>query len=128
MYCGHNVFSRKLKQNGGTEHFGSPTGCFRKGYGLGYNASISHVARFLAEWGGQYKPYIKQKLYYGDGDVPDGFQPATLGQSLSRGYALGRVAKAKKVMRKSRATTPTQHPPNTKIALLHKWENDHAHQ
>ena len=121
MYCGNNVFSRKLKENGGSEVFGNHTGCFRKGYGLGYNAPIGHVASFLVEWGGKYKPYIKQKLYYGDGDVPDGFQPATLGQSLSRGYALGRVAKAKEVMRKARATTPTQHPPSGSIVRSPKW-------
>ena len=39
----------QLKQNGGTDHFGSPTECFRKGYGLGYNAPIGNVASFLEE-------------------------------------------------------------------------------
>ena len=89
------MYSPQLKQNGGTDIFGTSTECFRKGYGLGYNAPMGHVASFLAEWGGRYKPYINQKLYYGDGALPPRYQPATLAQSLSRGYALGRVAKAK---------------------------------
>ena len=124
MYCGNNVFSRKLKQNGGTDHFGSPRECFRKGYGLGYNAPIGNVASFLEEWGGRYKPYIGQSLYYGDGTMPPGYQRATLSQSLSRGYALGRVAKAKKVsqeylssMRKGQngdLTTPSHNEANVK--------------
>ena len=98
MCCGHNACSTKLKQNGGVEHFGTHAKCFKKGFGIGYNAPIgNNVANFLAEWGGKYNPYIKQKLYYGDGEVSDGFQRATLSQSLSRGYALGRVAKAKEV-------------------------------
>ena len=100
MCCGHNACSTKLKQNGGVEQFGTHAKCFKKGFGIGYNAPIgNNVANFLAEWGGKYKPYIKQKLYHNDGEVPDGFQRATLSQSLSRGYALGRVAKAKAMMR-----------------------------
>ena len=97
MYCGNNAYSRKLKQNGGSEVFGTPSLCFKKGYGIGYNGPYDDVTSFLAEWGGRYKPHIKQKLHYGDGKVPDGFQLATLSQSLSRGYALGRVSKAKEV-------------------------------
>ena len=84
MYCGNNVYSTKLKQNGGVEQFGTHAKCFKKGFGIGYNAPIgNNVANFLAEWGGKYKPYIKQKLYYGDGEVPDGFQLPTQRQSLS---------------------------------------------
>ena len=102
MYCGNNVYSTKLKQNGGVEPFGTHAKCFKKGFGIGYNAPIgNNVANFLAEWGGKYKPYIKQNLYYGDGEVPYGFQRATLSQSLSRGYALGSVAKANAMMRMS---------------------------
>ena len=121
MYCGNNVFSRKLKENGGSEVFGNHTGCFRKGYGLGYNASIGHVASFLAEWGGRYKPYISQKLYYGDGAVPHGYQRATLAQSLSRGYALGRVAKAKSMMRMSHAKGHAAQSPSSSIVRSPKW-------
>ena len=107
-YCGNNMLSPKLKRNGGGEVFGTPSQCFRKGYGLGYNAPIVNVAKFLAEWGGEYKPYIEQQLYYGGDAVPPGYQRATLAQSLSRGYALGRVAKAREMMRMSRADGPAQ--------------------
>ena len=108
MSCGNNVYSRKLTHNGGTELFGNHAKCFKKGYGMGYNTPIGNVASFLAEYGGKYKPYINQNLYYGDGEVPRGSQLATLGQCLSRGYALGRVAKAKEMMRMSRANGPAQ--------------------
>ena len=93
-YCGNNVYARDLKSNGGQESFGSSTDCFRKGFGIGYNTPIGDATRFIAEWGGPYKLYIVQSIYYGDGAIPPGYHRATLGQSLSRGYALGRVAKA----------------------------------
>ena len=128
MYCGNNVYSRKLKQNGGTELFGNHAKCFKKGYGIGYNTPIGNVANFLAEYGGKYKPYINQNLYYGDGEVPRGSQLATLGQSLSRGYALGRVAKAKEMMRMSQGKGQTHPPPSSSIVRSHKWANDHGHQ
>ena len=106
-YCGNNIYARDLKSNGGQESFGSSTDCFRKGFGIGYNAPVDDVASVIAEWAGPYKPYIVQSLYYGDGGAPPGYQRATLGQSLSRGYALGRVAKAKDLMRKSPSKPPT---------------------
>ena len=108
--------------------FGSPTECFRKGYGLGYNASIDNVASFLAEWGGRYKPYIQQQLYYGDGATPPGYQRATLSQSLSRGYALGRVAKAQKMMRASKSNVQTHQLPSRSIVRSQKWASNHANQ
>ena len=120
-YCGNNVYSPQLKENGGTDIFGTSTECFRKGYGVGYNAPIGHVASFLAEWGGRYKPYISQKLYYGDAALPPGYQPATLAQSLSRGYALGRVAKAKSMMRMSPAKGLAAQSPSSSIVRSPKW-------
>ena len=122
-YCGNNVYSPQLKEKGGTDIFGTSTECFRKGYGLGYNAPIGHVASFLAEWGGRYKPDINQKFYYGDGLVPPGHQLATIGQSLSRGYALGRVAKAKELMREARAKGRTQQPSSGSMVRSPKRAN-----
>ena len=52
MYCGNNVYSRKLTHNGGTELFGNHTKCFKKGYGIGYNTPIGNVANFLVEYRG----------------------------------------------------------------------------
>ena len=120
-YCGNNVYSPQLKQNSGTDIFGSSTECFRKGYGLGYNAPIGHVASFLADWGGKYKPHIVQNIYYGDGAVPPGYQPATLAQCLSRGYALGRVAKSKSMMRMSPAKGLAAESPSSSIVRSPKW-------
>ena len=112
------MLSPKLKRNGGGEVFGTPSQCFKKGYGIGFNAPIVDVATFLAEWAGQYKPYIVQSLYHGDGTVPFGYQRATLSQSLSRGYALGRVRKAKEVMQVAAENSPDRWQQN--IARSHK--------
>ena len=120
-YCGNNIYARDLKSNGGQESFGSSTDCFRKGFGIGYNTPIGDATRFIAEWGGPYKPYIVQSLYYGDGAVPGGHERATLGQSLSRGYALGRSAKAKALMRKIPAHPPKEQAPGGTLVRSHKW-------
>ena len=102
-YCGNNVYDSSLQTNGGKSVFGTHKECYKKGYGVGYNTLVKNVAEFIAEWEGPYKPYIAQKLYYGDGSVPPGYQRATLAQSLQRGFALGRVARARKMSRKSSA-------------------------
>ena len=97
--------------------FGTHKQCYKKGYGVGYNAPIKNVAEFIAEWAGPYKPYIVQKIYYGNGAVPPGYQRATLAQSLQRGFALGRVARAKKMSRKSGAKSiaPSKQKPKLPI-------------
>ena len=92
-----------------------------KGLGVGYNAPVDDVASVIAEWAGPYKPYIVQSLYYGDGGAPPGYQRATLGQSLSRGYALGRSAKAKALMRKPPAHPPKEQAPGGTLVRSHKW-------
>ena len=108
VYCGNNAYDHSLKTNGGKDVFGTHKQCFKKGYGLGYNAPVKDVADFIAEWAGRYKPYIVQKIYYGDGAVPPGYQRATLAQSLQRGFALGRVARARKMSRKSGGKSTAQ--------------------
>lgn len=108
FYCGNNALHKSLKANGGTESFGTHDQCFKKGYGVGYNAPVKGVAEFIAEWAGPYRPHIVQKLYYGESAVPPGYQRATLAQSLQRGFALGRVARAKKMSRKSGAKSFAQ--------------------
>ena len=103
IYCGNNALHRSLKANSGSKIFGTHDQCFKKGYGIGYNAPVSDVAKFIAEWSGPYKPYIVQKLIYGDDkfSFESGYQRATLNQSLARGFGLGRVARAKKLSRKA---------------------------
>ena len=103
IYCGNNDLHRSLKANGGIKIFGTHEQCFKKGYGIGYNAPVNDVAKFIAEWSGPYKPHIVQKLIYGDDkfSFESGYQRATLAQSLQRGVGLGRVARAKKLSRKA---------------------------
>ena len=108
LYCGNNSLHRSLKANGGTRIFGTNAECFKKGYGVGYNAPVKNMAEFIAEWARRYKPYIVQKIYYGDGAVPPGYQRALLSQSLARGFGLGRVARARKMSRKSGGKSTAQ--------------------
>ena len=106
IYCGNNSFHHSLKANGGHDQFGTHKECFRKGYAIGYNAPVHDVGRFIAQWGGPYRPHIVQKLFYDDGKVEPGYQRATLAQSLQRGFALGSVARAKELARKAPAKRP----------------------
>ena len=108
VYCGNNAYDPSLRTNGGKDVFGTHNQCYKKGYGVGYNAPVKNVAEFIAEWAGKYKPYIVQKIYYGDGAAPPGYQRATLGQSVQRGFALGRVARARKMSRKSGGKSTAQ--------------------
>ena len=109
-YCGNNALHRSLKNNGGSKIFGTHDQCFKKGYGVGYNAPVSDVERFIAEWSGPYKPYIVQKLLYGSDKVEPGFQRATLAQRLQRGFALGSVARGKELARKGQGPSSKQKP------------------
>ena len=101
IYCGNNELSPQLRANGGTREFGSHNECVKKGYARGFNQQILDLAVFLRHWNGKYKPHIAQRLYYDDGDVPAGYQRATLAQAAQRGYALGALARAKKEQTKS---------------------------
>ena len=98
-YCGNNVLDPTLKANGGKLEFGTPSMCVKKGYGLGVNQTIKNEAEFLRQWGAKYKPLVKQSLYCGDeAKIPLGYDlRATRPQCLGRGYAIGSVAKAKKL-------------------------------
>ncbi len=102
IYCGNNELHPKLKKHswiGGTQPivFGTHEQCQKKGYGLAMAAPIDNTDSFIAEWGGEYKPHIVQQIAYSDAALLPGYQRATLNQSLARGFALGSVAKAKKL-------------------------------
>ena len=58
-----------------------------------------HLEDFLADNSGPYKRYIEQPLYYGDGPVPAGEIRATLSQCRSRGFGVGSVQRAKKILK-----------------------------
>jgi hypothetical protein len=116
VYCGNSGLHRSLKVNGGNKTFGTHDQCFKKGYGIGFNAPINNIMKFIAEWAGPYKPYIVQKLIHGSGKVPPGYQRALLSQALARGFGVGRAARAKKMSRtysankSSKALTRKQKP------------------
>ncbi len=97
IYCGNNESDLDLKANGGDKEFGTHQQCFRRGYALGINQRITNMQHFLKRWGNAYKPHIIQHLYHGDADnIPPGYQRATLGQALQRGFALGSIALARR--------------------------------
>ena len=101
IFCGNNILSPKLRRNGGDMEIGSPSQCFRKGFGAGFYQTIdpAHLEEFLADNSGAYKRYIEQPLYYGDGPVPAGKIRATLSQCRSRGFGVGSVQRAKKILK-----------------------------
>ena len=101
IFCGNNILSPKLRQNGGDMEIGLPSQCFRKGFGAGFYQEIApaHLEEFLADHTGPYKRYIEQPLYYGDGPVPAGKIRATLSQCRSRGFGVGAVQRAKKILK-----------------------------
>ena len=101
IFCGNNILSPKLRQNGGDMVIGSPSASYKKGFGAGFYQEIApaHLEDFLAENSGPYKRYIEQPLYYGDGPVPSGEIRATLSQCRSRGFGVGSVQRAKKILK-----------------------------
>ena len=101
IFGGNNILSPKLRRNGGDMEIGSPSQCFRKGFGAGFYQEIepAHLEEFLADNSGPYKRYIEQPLFYGDGSVPAGRVRATLSQCRSRGFGVGAVQRAKKILK-----------------------------
>ena len=102
IWCGNNILSPKLKRNGGhIEKIGSPSQCFRRGFGAGFHREIApeDLEEFLADFVGPYKKLIDQPLFYGDGPVPPGKIRATLSQCMQRGYGVGSMQRAKKILK-----------------------------
>ena len=101
IFCGNNILSPKLRRNGGDMEIGSPSQCFRKGFGAGFYQEIepAHLEEFLADNSGPYRKYIEQPLFYGDGHVPAGKIRATLSQCRSRGFGVGAMQRAKKILK-----------------------------
>ena len=101
IFCGNNILSPKLRRNGGDMEIGSPSQCFRKGFGAGFYQEIepAHLEEFLADNSGPYRRYIEQPLFYGDGPVPAGKIRATLSQCRSRGFGVGAMQRAKKILK-----------------------------
>ena len=108
LFCGNNALSPKLKQNGGTMVEGKPSECFRKGFGAGFHQHIppERLEEFLADFSSPYRRLIEQPIYYGDGPVPEGLFRATLSQSRARGFGVGSMQLAKKILRERGGAGP----------------------
>ena len=101
IFCGNNALSPKLRENGGTQIVGSPSRCFRKGFGAGYHQEIppERLEEFLADFSGPYRRLIEQPIFYGDGPVPEGMFRATLSQCRARGFGVGSLQRAKRILK-----------------------------
>ena len=111
VYCGNNAYDPTLKTNGGRDVFGTHNECSRKGYALGYNQKVYDIPRFVERWSGKYKAHISQKLWHSDDPMPAGYQLALLSQTMGRGFALGSIARAKKLRQKSKAEQASSNKP-----------------
>ena len=60
--CTNNALSPKLKKNGGAMELGTPSQCFRKGFGGGFYQKIdpAHLEEFLADFSAPYKKIVNQ--------------------------------------------------------------------
>ena len=98
--CTNNALSPKLRQNGGTMELGTPSQCFRKGFGGGYYQKIepAKLEEFLAEFNAPYEKIVHQPIFFGDGAVPPGMIRATLSQSMQRGFGVGSMQLAKRIL------------------------------
>ena len=105
--CTNNALSPRLKQNGGTMELGTPSQCFRKGFGGGYYQKIDPVKleAFLADFSAPYRKIVHQPLFYGDGAVPAGMIRATLSQCMQRGFGVGSMQLAKRILKERKQAT-----------------------
>ena len=102
IWCGNDIRDPRLIRNGGDLRIGKPSECFRRGVGGGIHQKVApeKTHEFLNTRSALYEKYIEQQMYYGDGDVPEGKIRATLGQCLSRGFAVGSIQKTKKIIKR----------------------------
>ena len=86
---------------------GTPSQCFRKGFGGGFYQKIdpAHLEEFLADFSAPYKKIVHQNLFYGDGAVPPGMIRATLSQCMQRGFGVGSMQLAKRILKEREQAT-----------------------
>ena len=108
VWCGNNKLDKKLRVNGGHLEVGSPHACFMRGVGGGIHQDIrpSEEDAFLEKWLQPYEKMVDQPIYYKDhGPVPHGMIRCTLPQALARGFAVGSIQRAKKILKQRGHTT-----------------------
>ena len=102
VWCGNNKLDKKLRVNGGHLEVGSPHACFMRGVGGGIHQEIppGEEDAFLEKWLQPYEKMVDQPIYYNDaGPVPHGMFRCTLPQALARGFAVGSIQRAKKILK-----------------------------
>ena len=109
VWCGNNKLDKKLKANGGHLDIGSPQACFRRGVGSGIHQEIlpGEEDAFIEKWIQPYAKLVDQSavIYYKDGPPPHGMISCTLPQALARGFAVGSIQRAKRLLKQRGHTT-----------------------
>ena len=102
VWCGNNKLDKKLRVNGGHLEVGSPHACFMRGVGGGVYQDVhaSEEDAFLEKWLQPYEKMVDQPIYYKDGPVPHGMIRCTLPQAMQRGFAVGSIQRAKKILKR----------------------------
>ncbi len=105
VYCGNNRFDPSLRVNGGTLEVGTRSACMRAGFGAALYQHVPNEQEFINKFSARYAPLIEQKLFYKDGRVPEGYQPATLSQARLRGWGAGSAELARRLRAKRRGVS-----------------------
>ena len=98
ILCTNNALDRRLIANGGSRPLGSNHQCFQRGVGAGLHHMPEDMERFLQNFSGDYKKLVEQPLYFGDGPVPPGKIRATRPQCMNKGFGVGQMLKAKRIL------------------------------
>ena len=98
ILCTNNANHQDLIENGGTRELGTNQQCFRRGVGAGLHAQPEDMEQFLRSFSYPYKKLVEQPLYYGDGQVPSGKFLATRPQCMQRGFGVGQMLLAKRIL------------------------------
>ena len=98
ILCTNNALDRRLIANGGSRPLGSNHQCFQRGVGAGLHHMPEDMEHFLQSFSGDYKKLVEQPLYFGDGPVPPGKIRATRPQCVNKGFGVGQMLKAKRIL------------------------------
>ena len=72
----------------------------RAGFGAALYQHVPDEEEFIRKFSAKYAPLMEQKLFYKDGPVPEGYQPATLSQCRLRGWGAGSAELARRMRKK----------------------------
>ena len=101
VWCGNNKLDKQVRANGGHLEIGSPHACFTRGVGGGIHQKVppSEEDAFIEKWIQPYEKLVQQPIWFKAGPVPSGMFRCTLPQALARGFAVGSIQRAKKILK-----------------------------